>query len=240
MNSLSNIIENLFWNLYARSYSNLAESYKPYQEVMAIVMAEFVCRANREGEVVFDSGCGTGDYSSYLTELGYKVIGLDISPSMINVAKRKSDKPLFIIGDLNCALPISSNSVDHIISINNLYVIQRSDYLVVEWRRILKKDGLLHLVNFCEPLNLKEMNKQYFSRYGLTEYLKMIKNQFVTGLFNLYIQTKMNLGSYAYWSEEHHKTALGSVGFEILSCHRTYICDYDVHIIAKKTEQIAT
>lgn len=40
---------------------------------------------------VLDLGCGTGITTKYIAELGAKVIGIDISPKLIQFAKRNSD-----------------------------------------------------------------------------------------------------------------------------------------------------
>ena len=39
-----------------------------------------------------DLGCGIGNYSIYLTSLGFDVTGIDISPTTINVAKENAKK----------------------------------------------------------------------------------------------------------------------------------------------------
>jgi SAM-dependent methyltransferase len=48
---------------------------------------------------VLEVGCGTGNYTKILSSRGYKVTGLDISESMLSVAKRKCDCD-FVLGDV--------------------------------------------------------------------------------------------------------------------------------------------
>lgn len=51
---------------------------------------------------ITDIGCGTGNHSIRLSKLGYKVTGVDISLSMLRIAKKKNGKSMvrFIHGDM--------------------------------------------------------------------------------------------------------------------------------------------
>lgn len=59
----------------------------------------------RRGLVV-DLGCGSGIWARQLTEPGYDVLGLDISPAMIRLARKKAPEAQFVIGSfLQARLP---------------------------------------------------------------------------------------------------------------------------------------
>lgn len=47
---------------------------------------------NVEGKRILDQGCGDGYYSRYLEKRGAEVIGVDISNSMITLAKKNAKK----------------------------------------------------------------------------------------------------------------------------------------------------
>lgn len=88
-----------------------------------------------ESYLVLDLGCGTGFSSEILVENGFKVIGIDILPDMIEKAKQKKGflKPSnyfeLILGDIN-NLPIRLNTINHIISISayNFIIYQKENY----------------------------------------------------------------------------------------------------------------
>lgn len=88
-----------------------------------------------ESYLVLDLGCGTGFSSEILVEKGFKVIGIDILPDMIEKAKQKkgfSKPPNYfelILGDIN-NLPIRLNTINHIISISayNFIIYQKENY----------------------------------------------------------------------------------------------------------------
>lgn len=50
-------------------------------------------------ESVLEVGCGTGNYTKILSRRGFKVTGLDVSESMLNVAKAKCSCD-FVLGDV--------------------------------------------------------------------------------------------------------------------------------------------
>jgi len=55
---------------------------------------------------VVDLGCGSGIWARCLTEAGYRVIGIDISPDMIRLARRHAPGAKFIVGSvLTAPLP---------------------------------------------------------------------------------------------------------------------------------------
>ena len=58
-----------------------------------------------------DAACGTGRHAEFLSSLGHEVTGVDATPEMLSVAKRKVPSARFEVGRLE-SLPLSDNSVD--------------------------------------------------------------------------------------------------------------------------------
>src|SRR5688572_2753213 len=50
--------------------------------------------------LVIDLGCGSGIWARELTRNGYGVLGVDISPSMIELARRNAPRAEFVMGSL--------------------------------------------------------------------------------------------------------------------------------------------
>ena len=79
---------------------------KKHSEESSRKEAEFIVRALdlEPGARVLDIGCGYGRHAIILAEMGYKVVGLDLSTSYIEVAREKARKAgveaEFIPGDM--------------------------------------------------------------------------------------------------------------------------------------------
>jgi len=95
---------------------NKCNNFKVYQQAMAKfyddmaredrygiwkeLVADIVKKYNTAIDTCLDIACGTGNISKILIELGYRVVGVDISSEMISVAKRKFSKEKFICSDI--------------------------------------------------------------------------------------------------------------------------------------------
>ena len=62
------------------------EAYKPYAEMLC----EYFSLADIPIKEVLDLGCGTGGITAVLADKGYDMIGLDISPEMLNFARERN------------------------------------------------------------------------------------------------------------------------------------------------------
>ena len=93
-----------------RSYDTVAEQYaqqiahelagKPVDRALYALFAELV---GTDG-IVADVGCGPGHVADHLAALGLNVVGIDASPGMITVARRRYPRPRFEVGTF-AALP---------------------------------------------------------------------------------------------------------------------------------------
>ena len=61
----------------------------PYEAWTAFLKRQFDRCGLGEGALVLDLGCGTGTFTLLLRDLGYDMIGADISESMLEVAREK-------------------------------------------------------------------------------------------------------------------------------------------------------
>ena len=68
-------------------------------EAWARYAHSFLVEAEIEVKKVMDLACGTGNLTAELLKLGYEVWGLDASPQMLEVAKRKLPGVRFVLGD---------------------------------------------------------------------------------------------------------------------------------------------
>ncbi len=86
------------FTLIARHYDALMASV-PYRQWVAYIEA-ILERLNYRPLTVLDLACGTGNVSELLAQRGYKVVGVDISPAMVEVARSKGGQVDYIVQDI--------------------------------------------------------------------------------------------------------------------------------------------
>jgi len=146
--------------------------------------------APREGDTILDICTGTGSLLPlYAQKVGTRgrVIGIDFSEGMLQVAKRKADgfKNIFLIRADVAALPISSESVDAVSCSHAFYELrgETADACLKDIRRILKKGGAFYMMEHETPRN-RFIRGLYYLRLlsmGSDRMKEILKNE--TGRF---------------------------------------------------------
>jgi SAM-dependent methyltransferase len=141
-------------NRTAWSYDVLAEQYakkmlneldhKPFDRE---VLDSFFAKVRDAGNIV-DLGCGPGQVGRYLSDKGGRVAGLDLSTTMVELARSFHPGMTFRQGDM-LALPFSDGSLAGLIAFYSIIHLDESelDAVFAEMRRVLEPGGLL-LVSF--------------------------------------------------------------------------------------------
>ena len=84
-------------------YEESAEDYDQWEEFKIVTQAEekvlLSLVEDLEETDVLDIGCGTGRYAKRLEDLGVRVVGMDVSRKMIQVAKAKTRKSSYVVAD---------------------------------------------------------------------------------------------------------------------------------------------
>lgn len=113
---------------------------------------EIVGRYINPGDHVLDIGCGTGTFAIACAEKGASVVGIDVSPQMLAVAKRKIEKrgltakvQLREMSAIEMDTAFADRSFDKVVSVlvfSEFYRDERS-YVLREACRVLKTGGLM-------------------------------------------------------------------------------------------------
>ena len=139
-------------NATRASYDRVAAEYaqrineelehKPLERKL---LAEFA--AGTPGRIA-DVGCGPGHVAAYLHEQGAEVVGLDLSPAMVEQARALHPDVDLEVGDMR-ALPLADGLLGGIVALYSLIHIPRAEVAAVlrEFRRVLRPGGRL-LVGF--------------------------------------------------------------------------------------------
>jgi len=140
-------------------YNAIADTYaKCYSEIeyCKTYIDKFV--TSLFGKTILDIGCGAGQITDYLTQKGFKVVGIDFSQELLKIARENYPKSKFILADI-CEYEqkeqvygiITKDVLFHIPDKNLIQVLQK-------FRRLLKKNG-----NLCIIMDMpKEAGEQIF------------------------------------------------------------------------------
>lgn len=133
------------------SYDAVAESYakkffdelsrKPFDRELL----ERFARECSNGRVL-DIGCGPGHVGHFLRDLGVDVTGIDLSPSMVDVARKLNAGMRFEVGDMR-QLDCHDGEIAGIVAFYSVIHIARGEVPAIlgEFHRVLARDGRLLL-----------------------------------------------------------------------------------------------
>jgi SAM-dependent methyltransferase len=102
------------------------------------VVADFL--ADREPGVVLDAACGTGRFAALLAAQGHRIVGVDASSDMLDIARRRVPEGEFHLGSLD-RLPLSDASVDVIVCALALVHVRELEPVLAEFARVLRPGG---------------------------------------------------------------------------------------------------
>lgn len=143
------------------------------------IISQFVKKIPR-GKLL-ELGCGTGHWTEFFVQEGFRVIGVDNSKAMLNIAKQKKNKAKFLLANSE-NLPFNNESHSIIASITMIEFVKNQQKAIQEMYRVLKKNGWL-IIGCLNAESTIGLNKQqddvfkYAKLFKLSD-LKLIFNQF--------------------------------------------------------------
>ncbi|MFR9776525.1 class I SAM-dependent methyltransferase [Micromonospora sp. MS34] len=133
------------------SYDTVAESYAdmlrdaladaPYERAILGLFAELV--QARGGGAVADVGCGPGRLTAHLHRLGLDAFGVDLSPAMIDVARRDHPDLRFEVGSMT-DLDLADSSVAGLLAWFSLIHVPDEEVpaVLAHFHRVLRPGGV--------------------------------------------------------------------------------------------------
>ncbi len=104
------------WDDIYKNFQEGGSAWATLQESLHTGFVEFVKRTEFEFKNALDIGCGTGKYLLFLSQLGFRVTGLDSSPTVISMAENEiGPAGEFIVADMY-DYPYPANTYDLVIS----------------------------------------------------------------------------------------------------------------------------
>ena len=94
----------------AASYADLLRNALDAKPLDRALLAAFADGVRARGGPVADLGCGPGRIAGHLRRLGVDVVGVDLSPGMVRVARRDHPGLPLAVGSLS-ALPLADGAL---------------------------------------------------------------------------------------------------------------------------------
>jgi len=129
-------------------YYDIFNSKKDYQKEVDFLISIL---KNKNVKTVLDVGCGTGNHLVYLEKAGFNCIGMDNSPEMLSIARKKVKSELFLNDMTNFDL---NKKFDAIIcmyaTFNHNLSIKNAEKTLVCFKNHLNKNGMI-LIDLHNP-----------------------------------------------------------------------------------------
>jgi SAM-dependent methyltransferase len=138
------------------------------------------------GARVADLGCGSGVFTELLRRAGYKSVGLDISPKLVALGRRKYPGLELIEGDAE-NLPFETASLDGVLLSGLVHHFPDPRRLAAEVQRVLKPGGRFVAFdpNRMNPFMwlYRDRSSPFYSSVGVTENERPILARRVADIF---------------------------------------------------------
>lgn len=139
---------------------------KPPKELVELIKTKQI-----RGGKALDVGCGTGNYSFYLAQNGFEVVGVDFSQKALDVANKNNEKlklPVkFLYADVTkLETALSNAQFDFILDYSILHHIENLKDYAKQFSSLLKPAGKLLLVCYSDKDGFAQGKAATEGKYG--------------------------------------------------------------------------
>jgi ubiquinone/menaquinone biosynthesis C-methylase UbiE len=145
-----------------------------------------------------DAACGTGRHAAYLSSLGHAVIGVDICPQMLDVARAKVGGADFREGELH-ELPVADQSADLVVCALALTHVPDLGPVLAEFARVLRPGG--HLVISDSRMKYRMVQALPGGGYGYLPHYSRFTSEYLVAALPLGFQVRRCEELRAGWSD---------------------------------------
>jgi ubiquinone/menaquinone biosynthesis C-methylase UbiE len=144
-----------FFDAEAERYDRAYDEQGPAGRVLRERLSATLRLLGEPGGSVLDAGMAAGRFCGELAERGWKVTGIDVSPGMVALARRRLPGLELAEGRLE-ALPFPDSSFDAVVATGVLEYVDDLDQGIGELARVLRPGGrgVVSFPNYGAPHNL--------------------------------------------------------------------------------------
>jgi ubiquinone/menaquinone biosynthesis C-methylase UbiE len=142
-----------FYNKYGiKEWNRLEENN--YSKINFLLHMHFIEKFLYKGMKILDAGCGAGRFSIEFAKRGCKVTLFDISDEQLKIAKEKIDEAGvneniegILQGDIRDLSQFENEQFDLVVCYGAplSYVLEKRETAIIEFNRVLNKNGLLFI-----------------------------------------------------------------------------------------------
>ena len=148
-------------------FDNLAEGWDAEQIPKDAIIEKILDNGGvEEGKDVLDVACGTGTLFPFYSEINVKsVTGIDISPEMVKIAKKKFPETEIICGDAEEY--IFNKSFDVIMIYNAFPHFPNPEKLIENLARYLKDNGRISIAHSMSRAEIQSRHRKRAAKVSL-------------------------------------------------------------------------
>lgn len=194
MNETSKLVE--------KGYNKIAESYYTHRDLNKFnsELGKFALLLSR-GAHILDVGCGAGiPTGRNLVQKGFTVTGIDLSDTMLELARKNVPEAKFIKMDMN-EIKFNNNTFDGIVSVYALFHVPKQNHSAIfkKFYEILKTGGIIMIntgVSESEGTSNFFGVPMFWSNYNPKDTLQLVKD---AGFSIIFEGILVRGGEYQYW-----------------------------------------
>ncbi len=141
-----------------RRYGETASMYERRYEQIQREKYEIVTENLPQVSKVLDLGCGTGMLLNELARRSGFVVGIDSSPEMLELARKRRGNAALVLADAD-HLPFADRSFDAVVSVTLLQNMPSPAATVREIARVTKPEGIVIMTTLKHKHSLGELER---------------------------------------------------------------------------------
>ncbi|MDP4000424.1 MAG: class I SAM-dependent methyltransferase [bacterium] len=170
-------------NQAAKTYDSISAAYAETFSEPSDHIDDFLGLIPKGGKVL-DAGCGPGVDSAYMSAEGFRVIGVELSPQMLELAREKSPDAEFQLTDIR-EIGFDGETFDGVLASYSLIHLPKKDVpgIIGNFFRILKSGGAVCIgiqegksAEVFLPEPLKPAEKMFLNVMSAEELKELVKN----------------------------------------------------------------